>query len=122
MTSKHSKCCKAAVTGGKTTDFVGIDENLIEEWGCDKCHKLCDVFEEKGEIQPKKKKYEVDVRSHVNAIMTVFANSREEAVSIALKDMEESMERQLANASPNPFIRDMSGWVEALKTSVKLIK
>lgn len=69
----------------------------------------------------KRNKYVVEVRSHVSAEMLVFANSKEEAWKIADRDMAESLERMLKNAPPHPFLKNRTGYTEALKTSVKRI-
>lgn len=63
----------------------------------------------------------MDVRSSTSAKMIVFANSKLEAWQIADKDMRESMDRQLKNAKPHEFIRDLTGYGEAMKSNVELI-
>ena len=70
----------------------------------------------------KRKRYVVEVRSHVSAEMLVFANTKDEAHEIAYRDMKESLEKQIANAPHNPLIRSMHGYTEALKTSVRQLK
>ena len=72
-------------------------------------------------IKIKRKKYTIDVRSHVSGLMTVFANSAQEAWEIASKDMEESLKRQLDQAKPHPLIKDLHGYTKALRTSVKMV-
>lgn len=70
----------------------------------------------------KKKKYSVEVRSFTNARMTVFANSKKEAYEIAERDMSESLERMLENQKPHPFLSRVTGYTDAIKSSVEIIK
>lgn len=72
-------------------------------------------------IEPKRNKYLVEVRSHVSAEMIVFANSKEEAWRIADRDMEESLKKMLANTPEHEFVRNRTGYTEAMKSSVKRI-
>lgn len=66
------------------------------------------------QVEVKRHKYEVRTYSHVTALMTVFANSPAEAVEIAHKDMQQSLKRQIENATPNPLVRDIKGEAGAI--------
>lgn len=70
----------------------------------------------------KEKKYIVEVRSHVSAEMIVFANSKDEAWAIADRDMAESLKRQIQMAPKNPFVRNVDGYSEAMKSTVRLVR
>lgn len=70
----------------------------------------------------KTKRYVVEVRSHVSAEMIVFANSKEQVLEIAQKDMDESLDKQIRNARPHEFIRNLNGYTEVLKSSIKMEK
>lgn len=66
------------------------------------------------------KKYIVPVRSHVSAEMIVHATSKNEAYSIASKDIEESLKKQLAAAVPRDDIKNLTGYTEAMKSSIEI--
>lgn len=68
----------------------------------------------------KSKKYSIEVRSHVSATMIVFANSKQEAYKIADIDIRESLQRKLSYAIESKFIKDIDGYAEALKSTIKL--
>lgn len=68
------------------------------------------------------KTYIVPVLSTVSADYHIKATSKLEAYEFVAKEMQESMERQIANAPTNPAIKNLFGDTLAYKSLVKIKK